>query len=465
MPLPTVTTASGRRLKSYPAPAGFFADARAGKSAEERVRQLATRLGWQPNDFATMDQFRTDPRVRRLMVRRMLSDEAVKGGLLQKVFGVGQLTLQVKPARKDNPADQQAAELCRFNIEERLPYGTPGLVENIALHALLEDHSLCEPVWPAPGILEEDEPWRGKRLLSDLKARHPDAYRLDRDTHGTITAVRYRDANNSEVIDDPNSFVIFSYIRLYASALSGYTDIEAAYNHFTSKWTAIRMRAIMEDRLSGGFLVVKGDPNSQQLKDDCAAARGMGYIILQHGNEAEILDLAGGSAETFRNGIQDRDKAIWTCFSGAYLHAMESSTPNARGGSRVALSSDELRQWHLASAVSNVVTRQLAPMIVRENIPGAAMPRLMLSAPNLDETEKEMRIGLLVKQLVGGENLGREQVYEKSNWGPPRNANDTLPEPVDPFADQGDGGDGADGGGDNQPPKGGKKQGGANEQD
>lgn len=435
--MPTVTNGRPARSTRNTLMGGYgLADARPGPQPTERIRQVADRLGWIPNDLPTLAEFRCNPRARRKAIRRMLSDEAVKGGLLEKVFGVSQLTLQCKPARKDNPADVQAAELCRFNIEERLPSGLPGLIENIGLHSLIEDHSLCEPVWPAPGVVEEEEPWRGKRMLVDVKARGPDTYTLNTDPHGTIIGVSYTNEKGDRITDPPSSFVIFRYLSLYSSPASGYTDTEGAYNHFLSKVTAIRMRAILEDRLSGGFLVVKGDPNSEQLKADCAAARGMGYIIIQPGNEADILDLAAGSAETFRNGIQDRDKAIWTNFCGAYLHVMESSTPNARGGAKIALTGSELRQYHFAAALSSsALTRQIAPMIVRENVPGAARPKLVLSSIDPAYVKSRIEIALMMKELVGPKNLGLEQFYEESGYGPPKNPKDHLPEPeVDPFA-------------------------------
>src|SRR5215468_8276758 len=87
-------TEKGRRINRYPAPAGFYADARTGPQPIERIQNLAMRYGWVPNELPDLQTFRRDPRARRLAVRKMLSDEAVKGGLLEKVFGVGQLTLQ-----------------------------------------------------------------------------------------------------------------------------------------------------------------------------------------------------------------------------------------------------------------------------------------------------------------------------------------------------------------------------------
>jgi hypothetical protein len=430
-----VKTASGRVVKSYPVPSGWWVDARpVEQRAPERLRSLARRLNWIPNEFPTLPEFRSNPRLRRIAVRKMLSDEAVKTGLLQKTFGVAQLTLKSAPKNKTRPIDVQAADFVRYNIEEVLPRGTVGLVEEVGFHALIEDHSLSEPIWPLPGVLEVDDPWRGKRALANVKCRHPDTYQLEPDNHGTDVGVRYTNDEGQQVVDDPASFVIFRYLNLYSSAHSGYTDLEAAYNHFLQKVALIRLRAIFEDRMAGGFIVGKvtnpADPNTQA---DFAAARSCGYLLVTPGSEVEVLNIAAGAADTFRNSIEDKDKAILLALNGAYLHVLESTHSNPRGDTRVHLSGSELLQWHFAASLSACFTRQLAPLIVGENFAGAGRPRLTLSAIDPTFIAADLQNALLLKQLVGPENMSMQEAYERAGWGPPRGPGDKLPASATPI--------------------------------
>jgi hypothetical protein len=425
-----VKTASGRVVKSYPVPSGWWVDARpAEQRAPERLRSLARRLNWIPNEFPTLPEFRSNPRLRRIAVRKMLSDEAVKTGLLQKTFGVAQLTLKSAPKNKTRPIDVQAADFVRYNVEEVLPRGTVGLVEEVGFHALIEDHSLSEPIWPLPGVLEVDDPWRGKRSLANVKCRHPDTYQLEPDNHGTDVGVRYTTDDGKQVVDDPASFIIFRYLNLYSSAHSGYTDLEAAYNHFLQKVALVRLRAIFEDRMAGGFIVGKvtnpADPNTQA---DFAAARSCGYLLVTPGSEVEVLNIAAGAADTFRNSIEDKNQAILLATNGAYLHVLESTHTNPRGDSQVALSGAELLQWHFAASLSACFTHQLGPLISAENFAGAGRSRLTLSAPNLNYITAYLKNALMMKELVGGENMSMEEVYEQSGYGPPRHDKDGLPE-------------------------------------
>jgi hypothetical protein len=440
MPPTTIPSTNGRPKRSVRNTLmggyGLFTDAREGPTPEERVRAIANRLGWLPNDLPDLPTFRSNATARRTATRKMMGDEAVKGGLLQKVFGVAQLRLQSKPADENNPTDVDAAEFRRFVIEDRLPYGLPGLVESVGLHACIEDHSLCEPVWPAPGVLEENGKWKGKRVLADVKARPPSSYRIDRDQHDTVTGVRYTRSDGREVVDDPASFIIFRYLSLYDSPLSGYTDVEAAYNHFLGKYASLRARAIFEDRCAGGFLLGKGaaNPNDQRLKDDFAAARSMGYLILGAGMDAEVLNLAGSAADVFRNSIEDKNKHIFVALTGAYLHVIESSNPNPRGSATTSLSGAELLQWHFASRLSSAFTRQLGHMIDAENFAGAGRGTLVLSAVDNAFTKSEMEVAVLVKQLVGPDKMSLSEVYRRSGWGPPKDPSDILgPPPPDPL--------------------------------
>src|SRR3954462_9007583 len=106
---------NGRAMSRPSTILGTYPEARPpADRPEERIRRVAALYGWEPFDLPDLATFRRDPKARRMAVRRMLSDEAVKGGILEKVFGVGQLTLQVKPANKDNPLAVQAAEFVRF---------------------------------------------------------------------------------------------------------------------------------------------------------------------------------------------------------------------------------------------------------------------------------------------------------------------------------------------------------------
>jgi hypothetical protein len=428
---PAITTATGRPVKSYRAPPnwGWWVDARSGKQPTERLRSLARRLNWIPNEFPTLPEFRANPRLRRIAVRKMLSDEAVKTGLLQKTFGVAQLTLKSAPKNKTKPADIQAADFVRYNIEEVLPRGTVGLVEEVGFHSLIEDHSLSEPIWPAPGVLETDDPWKGKRSLANVKCRHPDTYTIENDNHGTDVGVRYTDDEGRQIVDDPASFIIFRYLNIYSSASSGYTDLEAAYNHFSQKVDLVRMRAIFEDRAAGGFIVGKvANPADPNLKADFAAARSCGFLLLSKDSDVEVHDLAAGAHDVFRNSIEDKNQAILLALNSGYLHALESTHTNPRGDTRVHLSGMELLQWHLAASLSACFTRQLAPLIVGENFAGAGRPRLTLSAPNLDYVTAYLKNALMMKELVGGENMSMEEVYEQSGYGPPRHDGDGLPE-------------------------------------
>jgi hypothetical protein len=413
MPAPLLT-AAGRPVKSYPAPPGW--GQRASSSAE-RIRAYAHRFNWTPTDLPDLRTFRQSPQARRLATRAMLSDESVKTGLFQKVRGVAQLDLQAAPAEETESGDKVAANFCRYAITEALPGGVPQLVENIALPALLNGESLCEPVWPQPGKLVERGKWKGRRVLASIKSRPPDSYQFITDDHSNVVSVRYQ-SSNGQVDADPATFLIFTDFSLYSSPF-GISDLEAAYNWYTVKCAAILMRQVFLDRVAGGWIIAtSSNPQDPLLKADLAAARDCGFVILPTGSTAQVLDIAGGSDDKFRNGIEDCDKHILIAITGAYLQVVEGTNPDARGNSQVHKTGSELLQWHLATKISSVLTHQLGPILVDENFVGVGYPRLSLSMLDPGFAKAELENGLLLQ--AGGAGLDPDEWYRKGGWSPPK---------------------------------------------
>jgi hypothetical protein len=390
------------------------------------IRAMGHQYGWAEfgvgdGHIPSLDEFRRSPAARRRAVRYMLSDEIVKAALTQKIAAVMQLDLQAKPADKTRLSDRNAAEFVHYCLTQKVDGQLRDVIWNIVHPALLEGVTVAELAWPAPGVLETKGKWRGKRCPVAVKARPPGSFEIIADEFDNVVGVRPLHAPGLEVVD-PQDLIIFKWMSLFSSPF-GMSDLEAAFKAWSSKLVCQRLQIIYFDRLVGPFLVATSpEPDDAGLKNDLAAARACGYIVLKSGAELDVKDLAGASGAAFETAIEGYNRAIAQAIVGSYLHMMESKITNARGDTQEHRGITELFEWDLSAAVSAVLSQQVGPKITAENFAGAGDPLLALA--DIDTAFAKAQLGLAMDAQQAGADISRKWVHDVT--GVP------APDPDDP---------------------------------
>jgi hypothetical protein len=404
----------------------------------ERIRSYAVGQGWRlfPTTGQDCAGLGLTPAQRDACAEAMWDDEAVKTGVLQKCFGVMPLTLQTLPADPASAADRDAAEFCRWAVEN-LDEGVPGLIWSL-LHCL-RGHVVCEPVWRTkPGTdrpqLEDRGPWAGKHALAAVKAKPKSSYRLEVDDYSTPLGVTADGAFLPRTRDGEPGVVILSYLPRYESPW-GTSDYDAAIRLWAFKTTAWRLRRLYLDRLVGPYLIGKTagafDQNGQASAKAAAlftllqAARSCGVIVIEPGDAVEAKDLAGSSDDQFSRGIQDANAAIIMNFTGAYLHTMEGKNPDARGNAAVSRDVTEGHQWYLRDRVQAALSKQVFPLLTRRNFAGAGFPKAVLEVIN--PAYAQAMLGILETAKKNGVPTSLKQWRSVAAAMAPADAADTVP--------------------------------------
>lgn len=339
----------------------------------------------------------------RQAYRQMLREPVVKAALLQKVFAVASLDVQVHPAEKtvadasgsdkhtvadaSGSDDRNVADFVRHALTS-VAGGFPRLAEATLLGALIDGFSVCEKVWAR----ETRGRWAGRIVLHALKAKDPCRLHLETDAFRNVTAIV---STVTQERFDPRHFVLFRYLPLYENPL-GTSDLRAAYRAYWLLDTAWKFRGIALERFS--LPLMKGTyPRGQSefvptLEAAVQTAKSLGYVTLPEGVHLEAMNLAAQSGNDFAAAIRDLRHEVFVGICGAMLQSLEGAVTGARSIGEVHQSTAELLVWHLSAALASAINEQLVPDLVDLNFPEAGCPRVTLGGVNDRELAASLAI-------------------------------------------------------------------------
>lgn len=352
--------------------------------------------------------------------RRALREPTVKAALLGKVINVAALDLNIIPPNRKNPRDLMIKDFVKTALSKQQG-GVPRMVWNIGAHGLMDGWSLNEKVWR----VGTQGPLKNKWTLAALKAKDTNYIQPHIDQFRNVIGFRAMQANAGSIYP-PEDFVHFAYMPFFENP-TGMSDLRAANRAIDLKEAAINLRIVFLDKFAGPFLVGKwADPATREMMAaHLADARARGWISIPKSAEIQVLDLAMGSIEAFKNAIDDFDREIVVSVYGAFLHMLEGQGMDARGNSLVQKSTAELFVWFLAYLISQVITEQIIPDLVGPNFGWDVEPPVaVLSAVNPAEIKAELEIDQVLNQM--GVDLSLEDLYERSGRTPPKDRADTL---------------------------------------
>jgi hypothetical protein len=371
----------------------------------------------------------------RAAYQEMLADPFVKGAIFGKLLSVASQDLNLVPADPEDEASVGQAEYLKWMLNH-VEGGFATLAWTILVGACLDGKALAEKVW---GPVEKGK-WRGKVKLAKVKDKHPKTYRLVCDEFLNVTHIESANGVNRWRRLPLDGFILYQHAKIYQNP-HGMGDLRAAYAGWVKRSHIGKLRMIFLDKFSGPFLSAKYEREDQRasLEEALKQARSEGYITLSPNAELEILNLMPNGTGDFGEAEKDAQQEIFMGICGAYLQALEGTTPSGRGNSETHRGVAELFQWHLSQALAAVINEQILPEATETNFgPDVEPPTAVLGAIDVGYLQQELSIDSGLSKL--GVPLSAKEVYGRYNRSPPKDDADKLVAPAPggfglPFAD------------------------------
>lgn len=360
----------------------------------------------------------------RRAYRTMLKEPAVSTPLRALTMAVASLDPQVIPEDAADPRQKAAAAFVDWSIA-RGKGGWPRLLMNLLLPGQVDGFAVCEKVL---GTVDPGHPkYPGYTTLLAAKSKDTEHLRFRLDEFKTVTGVTaVGPAGQGGHTFDPADFLIFTHLSVFESPF-GLSALRPANRAASLIAAAVKLRHILLENFSGPYLVGKYPAGDTATRDQLAAvlgeARARGWIVMPEGAEAQVINLATSAPDQFQQSIEDLRKELFLCIRGAYLQALESSSP--QGSSDTHRSQTELFEWYLMTAVCSVLDDGLVPDLVGDNFgPAGGRPTITLGGIDPDAVLKELAKLKAAQDL--GAQLSAAQVGELAGAEPPRDAADAL---------------------------------------
>ncbi len=367
------------------------------------------------------DQYTEETAEMRQMYRIMMRDPTIKAGLFDKVFSVAAMDLQLAPA-SESPRDKLIADFVSDALVKFVDGGIRKIVESLCFPALIDGHSISEPVW---GVQDRGQ-WKGKWIYRALKSKDTEHLQLMGDEFRNVVAIRANTYNGGRLFD-PQDFILFTVFSLFESP-AGMSDLRAAYRAFFIMQTAWELRAIGLEKFSLPLLrgVYKNDKDKTPLEQTLQSVRSQNYVVAPDGVLIEAIDLARRGTADFESAIRDLREEILLSIVGAYLQAITSDGgSNQRGNSQIHKGTTEIIKWHLSRCVADVLNRRdggLIPRLVDRNFLDAEYPFATMGGLNdtdlaasltIDEGLYGMGIPLSIKDFY--QRYGRQRPVDPAD--------------------------------------------------
>ncbi len=378
----------------------WFADERPGtvevRDPEELVKALSLFIttDGKGSPVPYIDDVTEETTEIRQAYEKMLADPIVWGVLVGQILDVAsRKPTYIKGG--DTDVDGEIAKFVEYSIEE--VGGIPNVVWGIC-HAVWGAHSVSEKVW----AVEDSAKYGVKHVLTALKPKRiQEAVELQQDEFGNVTGVKAL-LNAGQPVLDPNDFVIWAHLPLYANP-RGTSALRAAYRPWFILQAAWRFRAIGLEKFLQPYLVGKyptGQMDTRQVVTEALKkARGGTYAVIPDSVVLDVINLAGKGDTDFKSACDDLKAEIVFAITGATLQALEGQH-QARAAASIHRETADLRVWFITREIPRIVNNQLIPDIVDRNyvLPeGSDYPTLTLETRNTDDLIE--RADLLLKFL------------------------------------------------------------------
>lgn len=374
-------------------------------------------------------------------------EPSVKSSLMTKILAVSELDMVVTPDDKRDKMSREVAQYVKWSIGKSTG-GSPKLVQDVGLHALVDGFSVTEKVLDQ---VDSDAPrYQQFFTLKEGKTKDTRGIRFRMDTFKNVVGVRSMIAAQGGMEFDPKDFIIFTHLKLFQNPF-GISDLRAANRAANLIEAAIKLRSILLENFSGPYLVGKAsDPGARaQIMAVLAQARARGWIVVPEDSSVEVINLATSAPDQFQNTIEDLRQEVVTAIQGAYLQLLEGGVTNGRGDTQVHKSVAQLLQWWLAVTISASINDSLVADLVYPNYGrSVGLPTVQLGG--IDAATISAELDKFKKGQELGVKLSAKQVCEVGGFETPEDANDVLTPPNQQQPPGGPGG-GLPGGG-NPPP-------------
>lgn len=353
----------------------------------------------------------------RLAYRKMLNSPVVKSALLGKILAATSLDLKVIPRDRRDKQQAADAELVRWNLEDSLEGGVPGLIWSVLSGALIDGYSVSEKIWDREGKGEH----KGAYYLRAVKPKDTGQdVILQTDEFRNVVGIlglRY----NPGISYHPSNFLIYRHLPLWDLA-TGMSDLRGVYQSWWMRDTVWKLRAMALEKRS--LPVIVGEWNTAQERPAVDSAlmmvKSQNWISVPKDTKVTALNIAGGSDEMFARAIQQLDEDIFLGIAGATLQARQGDVNNARGSSAEHRNTADLFISHLTEAISqlfNDARRGLVRDILDLNRVVDVYPKVTLSA--VDEKDMVSRLAIYTGLWEMGLETSRHAMYDEFGVEPP----------------------------------------------
>ena len=391
-----------------------------------------------------LDRYGGETSEMRLAFRELYRRESfIKASIEGKAASVAALDLVVIPADKERPEDRRAAEFVKWSIEDSRD-GSDGLIRSMLVGGFVDGWSLGNLKLR---IVDGHGRWRGLAGLDHVRWLDTAYMRLQLDQFRNLVGV----VNTVRGLEDydPSTCVLFTHNELFTNPF-GQADMRSVYRDANILEDAMYLwrtgaRVFGLPVAVGKVDAKDGSARFQQMYDALQDMRAAGVIVCPKSDDVDILNIASAtSLESFNELVQSARESIVTGIRGAYLPFMQGQgSGETRGSAGVGKhAGSDPGEYLLAKAVGRVLTRQVAPHLVRLNFPTAGIPRVILGGVNWAETKSQLDVIQEAKAL--GLKVSAKHVHEITQIPPPDDPEDELRGPDDP--PPGSGGDPGPGG-------------------
>lgn len=353
----------------------------------------------------------------RLAYRMMLNDVNVKSALFGKILAACGTDLKVSPPDRKDKQQAADAELIRWNLQDALEDGVPGLIWSVLSGGLIDGYSVCEKVWAR----EKQGEHKGAYYLRAVKPKdtgHDVILQTDdkRNIVG-VMGLRY----NPGVSYHPSNFLIYQHLPLWGVA-TGMSDLRSAYRPYWLIDTVWKLRAMALEKRSLPVLV--GEYNSAQerpaVEEAMAKIKSQNWLAVPKDVRVTALNIAGSADADFGNAISQLSEDIFLGIAGATLQARQGDVNNARGSSAEHRNTADLFISYLVTRISQLLNdhhRGLVKDILDLNRVVDVYPKATLAS--IDEKDMQARLEIYKGAWEMGFQLSRSSFMDEMNIMPP----------------------------------------------
>jgi DNA topoisomerase-1 len=333
------------------------------------------------------------PEMMRAYLSLHRTEPVLRAAVDGKVKAIACLDVAVTPQDKESPRDREAAEYVDWAVKVNSRKGWDGLIFDVVRPAVMFGWSVTEKVL-GPSDRMAPLKWKGRWALDHAPSKDIRHVRLQLDPYRNVVGVVSLVAGLEAF--DPAKVILFTHDDLFANPY-GQGDLRAAYRAAVFIEDAYKLWRVFLSNNNGPVVHGKASKQDQigAMRQALELLRAYGVIATGKDDEIELLNFASqGSFEAFERFVDKQRQEICLAVRGAYLPFLEGSGTDNRGDTETqkGAASDPVEHM-LAKSVGRVLTRQLAPDLVRTNFgPDVGIPIITLGGVSWGETRQQLDV-------------------------------------------------------------------------